>query len=216
MKKLVICGAGGMGGEILSLVRVVNEKEQRWDILGFTDVALRCGAMAHGLPVLGDDTFLKEMREPCDVVLAVGDPQLRSRIIASLEENQHLSYPTLVHPLAYVAKEATLGRGVIVSPFSVVLANATLGDFVFVNYLSSVAHDTTVGKFTMVMPKVGISGFTNIGECVLVGTGSLLLQGLSIGNHAVVGIGSVVTVDVPPNVTILGNPPRIIAKNKTD
>ena len=42
-----------------------------------------------------------------------------------------------------------------------------------------------------------------------IGTGAVLLGGITIGEKAVVGAGSVVTRDVPPGRTVMGNPARL-------
>jgi UDP-2-acetamido-3-amino-2,3-dideoxy-glucuronate N-acetyltransferase len=41
-----------------------------------------------------------------------------------------------------------------------------------------------------------------------IGANSTILPGIVIGENATVGAGSVVTKDVPPNTTVLGNPAR--------
>ena len=41
-----------------------------------------------------------------------------------------------------------------------------------------------------------------------IGTGAIILPGVEIGENAVVGAGAVVTKDIPPNVTVVGNPAR--------
>ncbi len=41
-----------------------------------------------------------------------------------------------------------------------------------------------------------------------IGSGSTILGGLVIGENAMIGAGSVVTQDVPPDVTVAGNPAR--------
>jgi maltose O-acetyltransferase len=50
-----------------------------------------------------------------------------------------------------------------------------------------------------------------IGDDAWLGGGSIVLPGVSVGEAAVVGAGSVVTRDVPPGVTVAGNPARPIA-----
>lgn len=47
-----------------------------------------------------------------------------------------------------------------------------------------------------------------IGRHVWIGAGAIVLPGLTIGDGAVIGAGSVVTHDVPPGVTVMGNPAR--------
>jgi maltose O-acetyltransferase len=49
-----------------------------------------------------------------------------------------------------------------------------------------------------------------IGADAWLGGGSIVLPGVSVGEGAVVGAGSVVTHDVPPGVTVAGNPARRI------
>ena len=49
-----------------------------------------------------------------------------------------------------------------------------------------------------------------IGDDAWLGGGSIVLPGVSVGEAAVVGAGSVVTHDVPPGVTVAGNPARPI------
>jgi len=47
-----------------------------------------------------------------------------------------------------------------------------------------------------------------IGRNVWIGGGALILPGVTIGEDAVVGAGSVVTRDVAPGATVMGNPAR--------
>ena len=43
-----------------------------------------------------------------------------------------------------------------------------------------------------------------------IGSGSTILPGVVIGRNSTVGAGSVVTKDVAPNTTVVGNPARVI------
>jgi maltose O-acetyltransferase len=51
-----------------------------------------------------------------------------------------------------------------------------------------------------------------IGRDVWIGGGAILLAGITIGDGAIVGAGSVVTRDVPPGLTVVGNPARLIKR----
>jgi acetyltransferase-like isoleucine patch superfamily enzyme len=44
-----------------------------------------------------------------------------------------------------------------------------------------------------------------------IGANATILPGITIGEGAMIGAGSVVTKDVPPGVTVVGNPARIVA-----
>ncbi|MET1079818.1 MAG: sugar O-acetyltransferase [Pseudomonas sp.] len=49
-----------------------------------------------------------------------------------------------------------------------------------------------------------------IGRNVWIGAGALLLPGVSIGDDALIGAGAVVTRDVPPGRSAVGNPARLL------
>lgn len=44
-----------------------------------------------------------------------------------------------------------------------------------------------------------------------IGSGATILGGLTIGQGATIGAGSVVTKDVPPHTTVVGNPARVMS-----
>lgn len=50
---------------------------------------------------------------------------------------------------------------------------------------------------------------TRIENGVSIGAGAIILPGIAIGQGATIGAGAVVTKDIPPGVTVVGNPARI-------
>ncbi|MEP7327312.1 MAG: acyltransferase [Gemmatimonadota bacterium] len=51
---------------------------------------------------------------------------------------------------------------------------------------------------------------TRVRRGASIGTGATLLGGVTIGERAIVGAGAVVTGDVPPGATVVGNPARVL------
>ncbi len=45
---------------------------------------------------------------------------------------------------------------------------------------------------------------------VWIGSGAIILPGITIGENSIIGAGSVVTKNVPANVTVAGNPAKLI------
>jgi maltose O-acetyltransferase len=54
-----------------------------------------------------------------------------------------------------------------------------------------------------------------VGNNVWIGGGAIILPGVSIGDGAIIGAGSVVTRDVPPGATAVGNPARILSRERS-
>lgn len=50
---------------------------------------------------------------------------------------------------------------------------------------------------------------TTVKKGASIGANATILPGVTIGEGAMIGAGSVVTKDVPPRVTVIGNPARI-------
>ena len=54
-----------------------------------------------------------------------------------------------------------------------------------------------------------------IGSDVWIGGGAIVLPGITVGDGAIIGAGAVVSRDVPPGVTVAGNPARPVATQAT-
>ena len=71
---------------------------------------------------------------------------------------------------------------------------------------SHIAHDCTIGDHVVFSNVASIAGHVEVGSWVQLGGLCAIHQFCKIGAHAFVGGGAVVSRDVPPYVTITGNP----------
>ncbi|HEX5130442.1 MAG TPA: acyl-ACP--UDP-N-acetylglucosamine O-acyltransferase [Usitatibacter sp.] len=69
-----------------------------------------------------------------------------------------------------------------------------------------VAHDCLVGDNTVFANHATLAGHVDIGDWTILGGFAGVHQFVKVGAHVMAGIASVVTQDVPPYVTIAGNP----------
>ncbi len=170
--------------------------------------------MLAGLLYQACDPELTAARRAAEATLAhlnlCVDPVTRRRLLESL--------------LGSFAEEASIR-----SPFFCDYGfNISLGKGAFLNF-NCVLLDVmpiTIGAGTQIGPAVQIyaadhprdratrlSGAecgkpVTIGANVWIGGGAILLPGITVGDDAIIGAGSVVTCNVPPGATVMGNPAR--------
>jgi len=79
----------------------------------------------------------------------------------------------------------------------------------------SIGNNVHIGGGTYVLSHTGFRAIsegeeTIIEDNVRIFVNAVIFPGLKIGKNSIVGAGAIVMKDVPPNVTVLGNPARII------
>jgi sugar O-acyltransferase (sialic acid O-acetyltransferase NeuD family) len=207
---VAIWGTGGFAREVLQIVEDCRDDGQPYDFVGFLDGNAKThGTAVHGHPVLGDQRWLSEHPHVA-VVIAVGNPVYKRRIIGSINESSHSRFVTLKHPRCWVGRRVELGEGSILCAGVMVTTDVVLGHHVILNLNTTVGHDAVLEDLVTVAPGVNVSGNVRIGTGTDVGTGSSIIQGISIGPWSVVGAGSVVVRDLPRDVTAVGVPARVI------
>jgi acetyltransferase-like isoleucine patch superfamily enzyme len=112
-----------------------------------------------------------------------------------------------------IQKNAFIGNNVKVSSHSFICEGVTIEDDVFVGHgvkfindkypISAKEGELLTEDDWEVIPTIVKKGAS-------LGTNSTILCGITIGENSIVGAGSVVTKNVPPKVTVAGNPARIL------
>jgi len=204
--RLAVLGASGHGKVVADAAEAAD-----WEEVIFFDDAwpdLKENGPWH---VQGDtDALIASLAEFDGVVLGIGNNAIRAWKQAQLTDAGAMVV-SIIHPTATVSPHAQINAGTVVFAQAVVNACANIGTGVIVNTGAVVEHDCDVGDFSHISPNAVLAGGVTLKNQCWVGAGASIRQLLEVGMDAVVGMGAVVTKDVPPGVTVVGNPARELA-----
>lgn len=212
VRDIVIFGCGGHGRELLQILLDQNRKRPKWRFRGFLVTSgFEKPEMVHGFPVARD---LTDFGAPEDLEMAVGlgNPAARRQVVGQLRAQGVRSFPSLVHPGAWLGTNVVMGEGVIICAGANLTTDIVLGDHSHVNIGSTVSHDTIVGAFSTLGPGVHLAGRVRLGEGVEIGAGACVIPNVSLGAGAVIGAAAAVVRDVPAGCTAAGVPARVIRR----
>ena len=207
---ILIYGAGGLGKEVLSLVRTLDQFEP----VGFIDDGVRKGTIVKGIKVLGGVDFLNSYSPPVNLVLAVGDPSSKGMLVKMIDPSR-VYFPVLIHPSVIIQEEGavSIAGGSIICAGCILTTDISIGAHVLINLNTTIGHDTIVGDFSSIMPGTNLAGEVKVREGVLIGSGANVLNGVRIGAFSKVGMGSVVIRDVAPETTVAGVPAKVLKEH---
>ncbi len=205
---LYVIGAGGHARELHAYLTGLD-----CVVKGFLDDALIPGL--HGrLDVLGPIavTTLPEIKPGARYITALGSNAVRRKIVETMTQvfGETLSPWTLIHKTASIGEDIEVGEGTCIAPGAIVTANTRIGRHSILNVKASLSHDCLIGEFVNINPGATICGWSTIGDEAFIGAGATVKDRISIGAGAIIGAGAVVTRDIPPHVTAVGVPARVI------
>jgi UDP-perosamine 4-acetyltransferase len=214
LPKVVLLGGAGHAKVIIEMFRETGD----WEVIGClsSDPAERSVC---GVPVLGDDAELENIfrRGITHAFPAIGDNRRRCAVAERLHKiGFHLV--NAISRRATVSPSAGLDTGIAVMPGAVINAESVICSGAIVNTGATVDHDCHVGPYSHVGPGTNLAGCVRLGSGVLLGIGCRVIPNTLIGEWSIVGAGGVVIADLPPFVTAVGVPARVIkeaSKNDT-
>lgn len=209
-RKLCIVGAGGFGREVLASLKdnyLLLGKKIENEVVFLDDDQNLKGKRIMGVPVIQTPDFIVSKY---DVIIAVGDPETRKKIVNSLPKETN--YTTLIHPTAIIMDDCEIGEGSIITAGSTITCNIKIGKHSHINLHTTIGHDCRIGDFFTTAPGTHISGECEIGNCVYFGTNASVRQGVKICDNTTIGMGGVVVKNIIEKGVYIGNPLKKLEK----
>jgi sugar O-acyltransferase (sialic acid O-acetyltransferase NeuD family) len=220
MKLYGVIGVGGFGREVMPLAEHLittwkentNNSELVFVVEDQYDI-LQKKVNDHRVMKMTD--FLSAPVSERRFNIAIGNSIVRERIANSIPTET--ARPFSIIATNHISLSGnTIGEGAIFCSFSHITSNAQIGRFFHANIYSYIAHDCVIGDFVTFAPGVKCNGHVIIEDHAYIGTGVIIKDGTNkpivIGKGAVIGMGAVVTKSVPPGVTVVGNPAKLMMK----
>ena len=208
MKKLIIIGAGGVGG---FLAYNLNHLKEHYTLIGFLDDNKEIvGHSKFSYPILGTLEQAEDYQD-CAFLFGIAFPKIKHKIVNKLA-HLNLEYINYISPNAYVSEGINIGKGVIIYPNSFVDHHCSIGDFVTINACCSVGHDCKLSNYVTLAPNVALAGYTQCLESSDIGIGAKTRQNAIVGKGAIVGGQAMVINNIPDTSVVVGIPAKQIKK----
>jgi sugar O-acyltransferase (sialic acid O-acetyltransferase NeuD family) len=217
MEDTVIIGAGGFGREVKTIIDRINHYKPTFNLLGFYDDNTDLEQTINGLPYLGKLDDLIECQNTLSIVLGIGDPGIKEKIIARISKIENFNYPNIIDPSAILGSDQIkFGKGNIICAGVIITCNIELENFITLNLVCTIGHNSIIKSYSSLMPSVNVSGEVLIHKKVYIGTGAKIINLIEIGENTIIGAGAVVAKSLPSNCTAVGIPAKPIRFHNKD
>jgi acyl-[acyl carrier protein]--UDP-N-acetylglucosamine O-acyltransferase len=108
-----------------------------------------------------------------------------------------------------------IGNECVIGPLSTIrrgaLVDTIVSDHVQIGSLCNIGHNVNIGMGALLTSSVCLSGSVTIGERAFLGVGCTVKNKVNVGARVTIGQGCVVVQDITDDLTVVGNPARIIS-----
>jgi acetyltransferase EpsM len=193
---ILVYGGGGHGKAVIDFIRALRI----YTIAGVMDDGMPAGTEVLGVPVLGGEERLDELRSQgvrlaANAVGGIGNITQRIAVFDRLARGDFVC-PALVHPRAYVEPSARMSAGVHVFPLAYVGSQVEIGYGCLANTGCIISHDCVLAEYVNLSPGVILAGNVHIGRGSLLGMGVNVNLGVRIGSGVRIGNGAIIKGDV--------------------
>ena len=180
----------GGGGHCLSVIDVV-EQEDKYNIKGILDDTKKGDVL--GYPILGNRDLVRELStEEVFFLITIGQIKSSStrEDIALLLDSCKANLATVISPLAYVSKHATIGEGSVIMHNAIINAKAKVGKHCIINTKANIEHNVQIGDFCHISTCATVNGDTIVGKRTFIGSNATISNNITIVEKSIISAGN--------------------------
>ncbi len=178
-KNILLVGGGGHCHSCIDVIEQCGE----FKIIGIVDAYLPIDAKVCGYPVLGKDDDLPALLSIADhALVTVGQlrsSELRENLYARLGEIGYV-LPSIISPLAYIARDVYVGKGSIVMHHAIVNTKAKIGENCIINTKALVEHDAIIFDYCHISTGATVNGGAKVNSRSFVGSAAVVVHNVTV------------------------------------
>jgi sugar O-acyltransferase (sialic acid O-acetyltransferase NeuD family) len=194
--ELILVGGGGHCRSCIDVIEV----ESKYKIAGIVDIPDKCGSRVLGYEIIGcDKDFPELIKKFPNFLITLGQIKSATRRNALFNQliEMGVTLCTIVSPMAYISRHATIGKGTIVMHGAIVNAGARVGNNCIINTKSLIEHDAVIGDDCHISTGSIVNGGTIIREKTFLGSNSVTSENIEINKQSLVGCGVRIKQSLP-------------------
>lgn len=207
----IIIGARADGHA--KVVLEMLEAGDKYQVVGFVDDdKTKLGTEIRGIKVIATTADLVKLRQDKGVkagIVAIGNNPMRRQLSDKIVD-AGLDLINAIHPTVHLDSDVVIGKGCYIGQGVIIVTGTKIGNCVNIHTAATIDHDNIIEDGANLGPGVHTAGRVRIGRDAFLGTGAIVIPDGSVGEGSIIGAGGVVIDSVPPNVTAVGVPVKVI------
>ena len=185
MKKIILIGAGGHCKSCIDVI----EQSAEYEIIGILDPHKHGSLLGYRI-INRDNEYIKELvKKDYYFLISIGQIKtVKTRVkIYNLLKDYGAKIATIISPLAYVSKWATVKEGTIVMHHALINADATIQENCIINSKALIEHDAIIHKHTHISTGAIINGGVEVSQESFFGSAAVSKEYIKVGGFIKAG-----------------------------
>lgn len=186
MKEVLLIGGGGHCKSVIDVI----EQTDNYRIAGIIDRKELIGSDVLGYKIIGSDDDLENLRKQFSYAFVtvgfIKSNVVRKKLYKKLKELS-FSIPTIISPLAYVAKDVCIDEGSVIHHQVFLNSSVKIGKNCIINSKALIEHDSVVEDNCHISTGAIVNGGAIVQKDSFVGSNACVINGAEVSGFIKAG-----------------------------